>query len=129
MRHRIYLRKRAIKLAELKEAQGVAKKVRICSIWVFPKIMVPPNHPFVHRVFHEINHPFWDTPIFGNTHFIVFHINFDDVRRKSRGGFLQILRWWERDPGSVTRISPEMNQLNPTMEQTLQTGERNPHHS
>ena len=29
------------------------------TIWVFPKIMVPPNHPFVHRVFHEINHPFW----------------------------------------------------------------------
>ena len=23
-----------------------------CNIWVFPKIMVPPNHPFVHRVFH-----------------------------------------------------------------------------
>ena len=22
---------------------------------------------FVHRVFHEINHPFWGTPIFGNT--------------------------------------------------------------
>ena len=35
---------------------------------VNPKIMVPRNHPFVHRVFHEINHPFWDTPIFGNTH-------------------------------------------------------------
>ena len=34
------------------------------SIWVFPKIGVgPPNHPFVHRVFHEINHPFWGTPI------------------------------------------------------------------
>ena len=29
------------------------------SIWVFLKIMAPPNHPFVHRVFHEINHPFW----------------------------------------------------------------------
>ena len=30
----------------------------------------PPNHPFVHRVFHEINHPFWRfLPIFGNTHF------------------------------------------------------------
>ncbi len=27
-------------------------------IWVFPKIGVPPNHPF-NRVFHEINHPFW----------------------------------------------------------------------
>ena len=30
--------------------------------------MVPPNHPFVHRIFHEINHPFWGTPIFGNIH-------------------------------------------------------------
>ena len=26
--------------------------------WVFPKIMVPPNHPFVHRVFHYFHHPF-----------------------------------------------------------------------
>ncbi len=25
------------------------------KIGVFP----PQNHPFVHRVFHEINHPFW----------------------------------------------------------------------
>ena len=24
----------------------------------------PPNHPFVHRVFHKINHPFWCTTIF-----------------------------------------------------------------
>ena len=40
------------------------------SIWVFPKIGVPPNHPFVHRVFHYFHHPFWgvNTPIFGNTH-------------------------------------------------------------
>ena len=38
---------------------------------VEPKIEVvftPPNHPFVHRVFHEINHPFWGTSIFGNNH-------------------------------------------------------------
>ncbi len=41
-------------------------------IWVFPKIMVPPNHPSKNRVFHEINHPFWDTPIFGNTHIYVY---------------------------------------------------------
>ena len=27
--------------------------------WVFPKIMVPPNHPFGHRVFHYFHHPFW----------------------------------------------------------------------
>ena len=37
---------------------------------VEPKIGVftPPNHPFVHRVFHYFHHPFWGTPIFGNTH-------------------------------------------------------------
>ena len=40
-------------------------------VGVEPKIGVvnsPPNHPFVHRVFHEINHPFWVTLIFGNIH-------------------------------------------------------------
>ena len=30
-------------------------------IWVFPKIGVPPNHPFVNRVFHYFHHPFWGT--------------------------------------------------------------------
>ncbi len=40
------------------------------NIWVFPKIgeKHPPNHPFVHRVFHYFHHPFWGTNIFGNTH-------------------------------------------------------------
>ncbi len=38
-------------------------------IWVFPKIMVPPNHPFVHRVFQYFHHPFcgeksWKIPLF-----------------------------------------------------------------
>ena len=38
-------------------------------IWVFPKIMVPPNHPIKNRVVHHFHHPFWGpTPIFGNTH-------------------------------------------------------------
>ena len=39
-------------------------------IWVFPKIMVPPNHPFVHRVFHEIFtiHFGGKSSIFGNIH-------------------------------------------------------------
>ena len=36
-------------------------------IWVFPKIMVPPNHPILIG-FSMINHPFGGTPIFGNTH-------------------------------------------------------------
>ena len=35
--------------------------------WVLPKIMIPPNHPFVHRVFHYFHHPFWGTTIFGST--------------------------------------------------------------
>ena len=35
----------------------------IYSIWVFPKIGVgPPNHPFVHRVFHYFHHPFGGFP-------------------------------------------------------------------
>ena len=43
------------------------------SIWVFPKIGVvfPPNHPFVHRIFHYFHHPFWGyfSPYFCfNTH-------------------------------------------------------------
>ena len=37
-----------------------------------PKIVgnIPPNHPFVHRVFHYFHHSFWDTPIFGNPRII-----------------------------------------------------------
>ena len=34
--------------------------------WVFPRIGVPPNHPFLIG-FSIINHPFWGTFIFGNT--------------------------------------------------------------
>ena len=31
-----------------------------------PKIVgeIPPNHPMFNRIFHETNHPFWDTTIF-----------------------------------------------------------------
>ena len=39
----------------------------IGTIWVFPKIGVPPNHPFLIGI-SIINHPFWGIPIFGNTH-------------------------------------------------------------
>ena len=37
---------------------------------VNPKIVVPPNNPFVHRVFHYFHHPFWGIPIFGNIHIL-----------------------------------------------------------
>ena len=40
------------------------------SIWVFPKIVVPPNSSILIG-FSFINHPFWGTPIFGNTHFFI----------------------------------------------------------
>ena len=50
------------------------KKTRgfVCGLagkLMFPKIggFYPPNHPFVHRVFHYFHHPFWGTTIFGNT--------------------------------------------------------------
>ena len=41
--------------------------VGLSTIWVFPKIGVPPNHPMFNRVFHYFHHPFWGTPIFGST--------------------------------------------------------------
>ena len=43
------------------------------DIWMFPKIVVPPNHPILIG-FSIINYPFWGTPIFGNS-----HIFFKDV--------------------------------------------------
>ena len=33
-------------------------------MWVFPKIMVPPNHPLKNRVWnHYFHHPFWGVSI------------------------------------------------------------------
>ena len=40
-------------------------------IWMFPKIVVPPNHPILIG-FSIINHPFLGSPIFGNTHMFLF---------------------------------------------------------
>ena len=43
----------------------------VIDMGVEPEIGVgPPNHPILIG-FSIINHPFWDTPIFGNTHMIV----------------------------------------------------------
>ena len=39
------------------------------SIWVFPKIVVPPKSSILIG-FSIINHPFWGTTILGNTHII-----------------------------------------------------------
>ena len=42
------------------------------SNWVFPKIMVPPNHPLRNGVSIYFHHPFWGftTPVFGNIHIL-----------------------------------------------------------
>ena len=50
----------------------------------------PPNHPFVHRVFHEINHPFWGTIIFGNTHIVEGSLSISNFGRMKQcnEGFL-----------------------------------------
>ena len=46
---------------------GIPRGFCWATIWVFPKIGVPPNHPILIG-FSIINHPFWGTIIFGNTH-------------------------------------------------------------
>ena len=38
------------------------------TTWVFPKIVVPPNRPFVHRGFHYFHHPFNRVPVFLQKH-------------------------------------------------------------
>ena len=41
-----------------------------CHGWDFNifNVMVPPNHQFLDGIFHEINHLFWGTHIYGKTH-------------------------------------------------------------
>ena len=40
----------------------------VTVIWMFPKIVVFPPKSSILIGFSNINHPFWGTPIFGNTH-------------------------------------------------------------
>ena len=55
----------------------------VLIIWVFPKIMG--YHPQIinfKRVFHYCHHPFWGTPIFGNSHIGIqfkFYVWLQDV--------------------------------------------------
>ena len=56
------------------------------SIWVFPKIRGTPKSSILIG-FSIINHPFWGTPIFGNTHMFhwvyrnLIYINLDGTKR------------------------------------------------
>ena len=67
-------------------------------IWVFPKIMVPPNHPFVHSVFHYFHHPFW-----GVLPLLLVQHPFGHI--------------WASDSGIYIYISPpKQNQPTPTLD-------------
>ncbi len=56
-------------------------RVEWWTMWVFPKIMVPPNHQFSIG-FSIINHPFSGTPIFGNTLVRTVHGKYNIPKRK-----------------------------------------------
>ena len=45
--------------------QSDVSKKKLDIKWVFPKIMVPPNHSILIG-FSIVDHPFWGTTIFGN---------------------------------------------------------------
>ena len=59
------------------------------SIWMFPKIMVPPKFKssILKRVFHY-KPSIWGTPIFGNTHITVCTVKWMFGRR-----FVSLKRW------------------------------------
>ena len=61
--------------------------------WVFPKIVVPPKSSHFNRVFH----PFWGSPIFGNT-----HISLGQPRRFYRDPSLVIQV--DSPPGYVAKV-------------------------
>ena len=48
--------------------RAIGKYQRILKIWVFPKIVGFPPKSSILIGFSIINHPFWSTPILGNTH-------------------------------------------------------------
>ena len=64
-----------------------------CSIWMFPKGGVPPNHPFLIG-FSIINHSFWGTTIFGNIHIIHSIRNSARICKKKATSNFPFPSWW-----------------------------------
>ena len=101
------------------------------TIWVFPKIVgFPPKSSHLkHRGFPLIiNHPFWGTPVFGNTHIgyiypsytmdIIINHDKDPYKTTSIGGFSLWLNWGLQSENSIhfpedLQIAPE-NSGHPT---------------
>ena len=88
-------------------------KIKIIHIWMFPKIGITPKSSILIG-FSIINHPFWDTPIFGNTHIyrlfpemvvlwyppkIIYCIRFPSTKRKHSGNLTKPAEKSTRDSG------------------------------
>ena len=76
--------------------------IKIIPIWLFPKIGGFPPKSSIWIGFSIINHPFWGTPIFGNTHIPWYHADLLCVDRSSIVRFLRlssqsIVIWCELD--------------------------------
>ncbi len=61
-------RKLSPQTTEISSSNTIKGVVRKSNIWVFPKIGGKPPKSCILRGFSIINHPFWGTIIFGNTH-------------------------------------------------------------
>ena len=75
-------------------------------IWVFPKIMVPPNHPWINKLFHYFHHPFWGfSPYFWKHPYI--YTPFPDVRSSIHPGafFLTCDSSAKRSTASAARLT------------------------
>ena len=62
-------------LLNLWKSQVTCFHLEYFFMWVFPKIGLSTNHQFWYGfsiINYIINHPFWDTPVFGNTHIVFF---------------------------------------------------------
>ena len=83
------------------ELQKIRKKS--WGIWMFPKIVGFPPKSSILIGFSTINHPFWDTPIFGSTHIVKFYL-LPDLST------IQFLAFLERNHGSFFEDS-QINKL------------------
>ena len=80
---------------ELKVGMLTPPRFNHTKTWVFPKIGGTPKSSIL-RGFSIINHPFWGTPIIGNTHMITPKIRFNKPGQLRR---CQV--WWDQDAVSI----------------------------
>ena len=85
-------------------------------IWVFPKIGGPPKSSILTRFssFSIINHPFWGTPIFGNTHINGCTISSSNSISRCQGTLEGVFRHTKLTPNLLTRYHwkiPSIKQL------------------